>query len=48
MRKVKINKEDTMYSTDEFYSPRVADLDKQLIKLLWLLAIVMIVVSILN
>jgi hypothetical protein len=34
MRKVKISPEDTMYSTDEWYSPSKANMDKELFFLL--------------
>jgi hypothetical protein len=47
MKKQKLE-DTTIYTTDDLYSPRKHDLDKQVINLLWLLAMIMIVVSILN
>jgi len=48
MRKTMHTEDITIYSADEMYSVRVEDLDKQLEKLLWLFAIVMLVVGVLS
>ena len=46
MRKVKISEKDTMYSTDDFYTPRKAQLDKEMRKLWILGGVVALIVGI--
>ena len=47
MKKVKIE-DQTIYTAEDLYTPRKADLDKNLINLLWVFVIVMVLITLLN
>ena len=48
MKKVKLADDEVMYIETDLRTPRKADLDKNLINLLWVFVIVMVLVTLLN